>query len=65
MPPLNQIQEVQARRAKGRPPLRKRMTTVTSDDIPASYKIEGLRLHEHPVVGLVVHPRIVPGFSYR
>ncbi|XP_021960303.1 uncharacterized protein LOC110856156 isoform X2 [Folsomia candida] len=43
----------------------KRTTTVISDDVPIVYKVENLRPHEFPVVGLVVHPRIIPGFCYR
>ncbi|CAG7734701.1 unnamed protein product [Allacma fusca] len=63
MPPLNLQQQRYARKLPTFS--RKRQTTVTSEEVPACYKIEGLRLHEFPVVGLIVHPRIVPGFFYR
>lgn len=44
---------------------RKRTATVVSDETPAVYRVENLREHEFPVVGVIVHPRIIPGFSYR
>jgi hypothetical protein len=40
-------------------------TTINCNEIDTSYQVEGLRPHEFPVVGLVVHTRIIPGFSYR
>lgn len=44
---------------------RKRTATIVSEDLPTVYRVENLREHEFPVVGVVVHPRIIPGFSYR
>ncbi|ODN05800.1 hypothetical protein Ocin01_00893 [Orchesella cincta] len=44
---------------------RRRTATVVTDEIPAVYRVENMREHEFPVVGVIVHPRIIPGFSYR
>ncbi len=44
---------------------RKRTTTIVSEESLARYRVENLREHEFPVVGVVVHPRIIPGFCYR
>lgn len=38
---------------------------VVTDEIPAVYCVENLREYEFPVVGVIVHPRIIPGFCYR
>ncbi|KAK4312464.1 hypothetical protein Pmani_016127 [Petrolisthes manimaculis] len=34
-------------------------------DVPATFIVSGLRHYECPVMGMYVHPDIVPGFSYK
>lgn len=34
-------------------------------DIPAKYRVQNLKKHEFPAIGVYVDPRIVPGFKYR
>lgn len=61
-PTTAQMNHIAAKRAAF---ARKRTATVVSDELPAIYRVENLREHEFPVVGVIVHPRVIPGFCYR